>query len=67
MDDCPCKGCPERHEACHGHCERYKTWVQPIMEDRKRREIFQTIKQNLDDPQQKAMRKRLNERKRHGR
>lgn len=22
----PCKGCEERHEACHGTCERYKAW-----------------------------------------
>ena len=22
----PCYGCEERHEACHGHCERYKAW-----------------------------------------
>lgn len=23
---CPCKGCPDRHEACHDRCERYKGW-----------------------------------------
>ena len=22
----PCKGCADRHEACHATCERYKTW-----------------------------------------
>ena len=22
----PCKDCPDRHEACAGHCEKYKTW-----------------------------------------
>jgi hypothetical protein len=21
----PCKGCPERHPACHDNCEKYKT------------------------------------------
>lgn len=24
--DCPCRGCLERCEACHGSCERYQTW-----------------------------------------
>jgi hypothetical protein len=22
----PCKDCPDRHEACWGQCEKYKTW-----------------------------------------
>ena len=22
----PCKGCEERHEACWGDCEKYKSW-----------------------------------------
>lgn len=22
----PCKGCPDRHEACHDHCERYQAY-----------------------------------------
>lgn len=22
----PCKNCPDRHEACWGHCEKYKAW-----------------------------------------
>lgn len=22
----PCKDCPARHEACHGHCERFAAW-----------------------------------------
>ena len=22
----PCKDCPDRHTACHGHCEKYKEW-----------------------------------------
>lgn len=24
MTNRTCKGCPDRHEACHDHCERYK-------------------------------------------
>lgn len=22
----PCKDCADRHEACHGSCEKYKAW-----------------------------------------
>ena len=22
----PCKNCPDRHEACWGHCEKYNAW-----------------------------------------
>lgn len=34
---CPCKGCTERFEACHDHCEKYqvwKTWHDKIRTDR---------------------------------
>ena len=23
----PCKGCTNRHTACHGSCEAYKSWL----------------------------------------
>ena len=23
----PCKDCPDRKEACWGHCEKYQTWL----------------------------------------
>ena len=26
----PCKGCTERHEACWGKCEKYKTWKEKL-------------------------------------
>lgn len=26
MSNGPCYRCRERHEACHGTCERYKEW-----------------------------------------
>lgn len=26
VPDGPCKGCTERHTACHGSCERYAKW-----------------------------------------
>lgn len=28
MTNRTCKGCPDRHEACHDHCERYRAWKQ---------------------------------------
>lgn len=26
MTNLTCKDCPERHEACHDHCERFAAW-----------------------------------------
>ena len=26
MEMSPCKGCTNRHTACHGECEIYKAW-----------------------------------------
>ena len=26
----PCKDCPDRHEACWGHCEKYKSWTDEV-------------------------------------
>lgn len=26
MTNPPCKGCTERHPACHDNCEGYKAW-----------------------------------------
>lgn len=25
-ENAPCKGCPNRHTACHDSCEAYKEW-----------------------------------------
>ena len=27
MEMSPCKGCTDRHTACHGSCGKYKEWV----------------------------------------
>ena len=27
MMNAPCKNCPDRYPACHGHCEKYQTWL----------------------------------------
>lgn len=26
MKTSPCKGCKDRHKACHDSCDRYKEW-----------------------------------------
>ena len=23
---CPCMGCTDRHQGCHGKCDKYKEW-----------------------------------------
>lgn len=35
----PCKDCPDRHLACHDHCERYqafKEWNDKRLDDQRR-------------------------------
>ena len=32
MRGCPCYKCPDRHEACHDHCERFQDWREPFKE-----------------------------------
>lgn len=43
MKPAPCKGCTERHEACHGHCERYLAWVQPLRDNYHDRAMAKTL------------------------
>lgn len=26
MNECPCKGCPDRYIGCHSDCNGYKEW-----------------------------------------
>lgn len=35
----PCKGCTDRHVACHGSCEAYKKWL----------DLYQAEKKDLKD------------------
>ena len=30
MKTSPCKDCPDRHTACHGHCENYLAWKKEL-------------------------------------
>ena len=43
--DCPCKGCDERHEACHDRCERYRAWQATVA---KRNEARRAAYENAD-------------------
>lgn len=36
----PCKGCEERHTACHDHCERYKQWKAEIQAAHKKEKAY---------------------------
>ena len=36
----PCKGCQDRHTACHGSCDRYKEWKQRLDELNKARREY---------------------------
>ena len=60
---CPCRGCPERHEACHDHCERYKAWKAPLLAEYENRRIgmMQTLSRNekYNDVATKAKKKHL--------
>ena len=41
VDTQPCKGCSERHEGCHGHCDKYKAfreWLDGVNAARRREE-----------------------------
>jgi predicted ATP-dependent serine protease len=36
----PCKDCADRHEACWGKCEKYKTWKSRLDEVNTRRKEY---------------------------
>ena len=42
----PCKGCEERHEACWGDCEKYKSWKSMLDEVNKRRKEYDRTRYN---------------------
>ena len=43
----PCKGCPDRHPACHGSCEKYKEWLDAYHAEQKH---FQDNKHRFNIP-----------------
>ena len=36
-ENAPCKGCSDREPGCHGRCEKYAKWVEPIVKAREAR------------------------------
>lgn len=64
--DCPCRHCvtPERHEACHDSCPKYKEWVQPFIEDRKQRVIYNLVREAQKSKVVQLIDRRAMERKR---
>jgi len=40
-NNCPCKGCDNRHIACHGNCNKYVNWKE---EYKNRKNIIIEIK-----------------------
>lgn len=37
LNDSPCLDCPDREPGCHGKCEKYAKWVEPIVKAREER------------------------------
>jgi predicted ATP-dependent serine protease len=37
----PCKDCTDRHEACWGKCEKYKSWKSRLDELNQRRKEYE--------------------------
>lgn len=37
LDKAPCLDCPDREPGCHGKCEKYQTWLEPIIKAREER------------------------------
>lgn len=37
LEKSPCLHCEDREPGCHGKCERYQTWLEPIVKAREAR------------------------------
>ena len=48
-----CKGCTERHEGCHSHCERYMAFRKELDETKKRIRMENEAKYHLIEQAQK--------------
>lgn len=61
MRGCPCYKCEERYEACHDHCDKYKTWKKPLADSYDQR-ANAVNRRMLNDDMYRAMEKRLKQR-----
>ncbi len=62
----PCKGCPDRHEACHDKCEKYQTYHAERMQMSEDRRIEKEIGFSRGDSIYKQMRWAILRRKSEG-
>ena len=62
----PCWGCPERHESCHGQCERYQAYRAVKDEECRRRKLYRDTEFVRSANAQKAKARYLCQRKREG-
>ena len=60
----PCRDCPDRHEACHDHCDRYKAYKAERERIRLERQASGHI-HFMNEAKDKAYRKKLNRYKRN--
>lgn len=53
----PCKGCQERFPACHGQCDKYKTWKSNLISEKieKAKSMRQATGQPWTDAKKKAV------------
>ena len=39
----PCQDCPDRHTACHDHCDNYKAWKADLTEAKRAAQLEKDI------------------------
>ena len=68
-DEAPCKGCADRHTACHDHCVRYAEWRLALhkMKDQYKEYKRQKYEEWLRSEQRLSEVEKWRDRKKHGR
>ena len=64
----PCKGCEERHTACHDHCAKYAEWRTALHEEKARYKEYKQQRREdwLRGEQHMSNVEKWRARKRHG-
>ena len=55
---CPCKGCEERHEGCHGRCEEYQEWLVMKKDANNKQRLESKVRSDEEDRWQRIKRNR---------
>jgi len=63
----PCHNCPDRHEGCHGKCERYLAYRAELESHYEERKAMRNMYDTRSYTFNRDERKRLNAAKRKGR